>query len=132
MSTAVGVLRQRAAVGTAATKKEKSPETIRRHQAFYLVLLVGILGLAIVFMAAASANLRRLNNDLEAENAYIQAEIDSLEIKIGNASNINRIEKVATEKYGMVRADDESCISLGSEKTETTNLAATIKQEAYD
>ena len=104
----------------------------RKSRAFVIVLLGGLFCLMIVLMSATAANLRRLNNDLEAENAYLQAEIDSLETKIGTATNINRIEDIAVNELGMVHPSTENCISMTDDKIENTNLAVTIKREAYD
>lgn len=110
----------------------KSPETVRRSQMLYRVMLVGLFVLLIVFMSAFAADLRRVNNELQISNGYLQAEIDSLENQIGDAASINRIESIATKELGMVHPDSENCIALGSDKNTDTNLAATIKDEAYD
>ena len=67
------------------------------------------------------------------KNEYIQAEIDSLNTKINDASNINKIEKTATEKYGMVHSESQNCITVGDSKSSgKTNLASAIKDEAYE
>ena len=110
----------------------KSSEVVRRSHALKLVLLAGLACLVLVLMSAYAANLRRLNDDLSSQNAYLQAEIDSLEIKIGNSTNVNKIESIATKELGMIHPTSDNCIAIGDEKTESTNLAATIKDEAYD
>ena len=97
------------------------------------VLLVGVLCLSVVVMSAFAANLNRKNNELQKKNDYIQAEIDSLNTKINDASNINKIEKTATEKYGMVHSESQNCITVGDSKSSgKTNLASAIKDEAYE
>ena len=133
MSTATGTIKSNMAGTTAGRRRNNAhSEALTRSRVFYFVLIIGLLGIMIVLMSAYSANLRRVNNELESENAYIQAEIDSLESKIGDATNISKIEKIATEELGMVHPSSENCIALEDTEFEDTNLAATIKDEAYD
>lgn len=88
--------------------------------------------LSIVFMAAYSANLQQKNNTLTSENEMLQAEIDSLNEQINNATSIDKVEKIATEKYGMKPQSAKNYVTIkdGSQKTE--NLADVIKKEAYN
>lgn len=115
-----------------AKDRRTSPEIIRRSHAFCLVVAAGLLVIAVVFMSAFAADLRRVNNELIAENEYIRAEIDSLNIKIGDACSVSKIERIATEELGMVHPDSDNCVALGEERVKDTDLAATIKDEAYD
>ena len=47
--------------------------------------------------------------------------------------HINKIEKTATEKYGMVHSESQNCITIGDSKSSSkTNLASAIKDEAYE
>ena len=45
---------------------------------------------------------------------------------------MDQIEKVATEQYGMVHPDSQNCIAIGDQKNTNSDLAATIKDEAYN
>lgn len=92
-----------------------------------------LICLVTVLLSAMAANLNQQNNELKKKNDYIQAEIDSLNIKIGDASNIDKIETTATEKYGMVHSESQNCITVGDSKDSgKTNLASAIKDEAYE
>ena len=95
-----------------------------------IVVIAGIMCLMMVVMSAFAANLNQENNQLQKKNDYIQAEVDSLNTKINDAS---KIEKTATEKYGMVHSESQNCITIGDSKSSSkTNLASAIKDEAYE
>ena len=127
MNSSVGVVRKTKVTGNRNAKAKQNSKILA------CVLLVGVLCLSVVVMSAFAANLNRKNNELQKKNDYIQAEIDSLNTKINDASNINKIEKTATEKYGMVHSESQNCITVGDSKSSgKTNLASAIKDEAYE
>ena len=127
MNSGVGVVRKTKVTGNRNAKAKQNSKMLA------CVLLVGVLCLSVVVMSAFAANLNRKNNELQKKNDYIQAEIDSLNTKINDASNINKIEKTATEKYGMVHSEPQNCITVGDSKSSgKTNLASAIKDEAYE
>lgn len=100
--------------------------------AIKLILTGAILMLGVVFMSAYSANLQQKNNALKAQNEIVQAEIDSLNEQINDASSIEKVEKIATEKYGMVQPDESNYIRIKDKKNSSGDLADTIKKEAYN
>lgn len=122
--------RMRTGARTGARRISKK-EALRRYQGFMLIVGVAMICLLIVFMAAFAANLRRENTQLQKDNEYLQSEIDSLNDQIGEATNVDQIEKVATEEYGMVHPDSQNCIAISTQKNTNSDLAATIKDEAY-
>ena len=127
MNSSVGV------VGKTKVTSNRNAKAKQNSKILACVLLVGVLCLSVVVMSAFAANLNRKNNELQKKNDYIQAEIDSLNTKINDASNINKIEKTATEKYGMVHSESQNCITVGDSKSSgKTNLASAIKDEAYE
>lgn len=127
MNSGVGVVRKTKVTSNRNAKAKQNSKILA------CVLLVGVLCLSVVVMSAFAANLNRKNNELQKKNDYIQAEIDSLNTKINDASNINKIEKTATEKYGMVHSESQNCITVGDSKSSgKTNLASAIKDEAYE
>ena len=65
-------------------------------------VIVGLICIIIVVLTAYSAELRCENNELIDSNEALQGEIDTLNVEIKSANNIEHIEKVATEKLGMV------------------------------
>ena len=93
-----------------------------------LVLAVFVL----VGLSAYAASLQHANNVLEEQNKSLQAEIFSLNSQIVDETKVTKVEQVATEKYGMVYPTSENCIVIGKDDTESENLAATIRGEAYN
>lgn len=94
------------------------------------VVMIGIF--VLVGMRSYAAIIQHENNILERENEYIQAEIDSLESQIVDETRVTRIEKVATEDFGMVYPSAANVVKLGSGESRVQNLAAAIRSEAYN
>ena len=103
-----------------------------RVKALLFIAILGLICASIVVLAAYAAELRIDNNKLIAENTLIQNEIDTLEIKIKAANNIERIEQVATEQLGMIYADENGCRYLSEEDGPVGSLAMVIKENAYN
>ena len=95
-------------------------------------VLIGFVCIAIVVLSAYAAELRVENNDLMDENAALQGEIDTLNVQIKTANNIEHIESVATESLGMVYPEEDQCVYVTSEDTPTGNFASVIKEQAYN
>lgn len=94
------------------------------------VVMFGIF--VLVGMRSYAAIIQHENNILERENAYIQAEIDSLQSQIVDETRVTRIENVATQQFGMVYPSVDNVIKLGNTESEVDNLAAAIRREAYN
>ncbi len=94
------------------------------------VVMIGIF--VLVGMRSYAAIIQHENNILERENAYIQAEIDSLQSQIVDETKVTRIEQVATENFGMVYPSAENVVKLGTAESEVDDLAAAIRSEAYN
>ena len=65
-------------------------------------------------------------------NDVLQAEIDSLNEQINDATSIEKVETIATKKYGMVQPDESNYITIRDDKKQGSSLADTIKKEAYN
>ena len=104
----------------------------RRKQLIKLVAVVMTGIFVLVGMRSYAAIIQHENNVLAEENAYIQAEIDSLSSQIVEETKITKIEKVATTKYGMVYPTPDNCVKLSSEGSGEKGLAASIRSEAYN
>ncbi|NLY81738.1 MAG: hypothetical protein GX078_03015 [Clostridiales bacterium] len=103
-----------------------------KGKAIISIIFIGIVCIAIVLLSAYSADLKNGNNKLVKENGFIQSEVDGLNIKIGEASQIEHIEQVAFEKLGMVYPDPSKCIHVTEEDMPEESLAAIIKDGAYN
>lgn len=86
----------------------------------------------LIGLSAYAASLQHANNVLEKENAYIQAEIDSLNSRIVEATKVTKIEKIATEEYGMIYPTADNCVVISEDTESGENLAAVIRGEAYN
>lgn len=94
-------------------------------------LLIGIICILMVVFTAYSAELRCENNALMSANEALQGEIDTLNVKIKSANNIDHIEKVATKELGMVYPGEGQCIYISSKDAPDGNFAMVIKEQAY-
>lgn len=113
-------------------KKVQTKEERQKKQLIKLLSLVMLGIFVLVGMRSYAAIIQHDNNVLAEENAYIQAEIDSLESQIVEETKITRIEQVATTKYGMVYPTPDNCVKLSEEESNEQGLAATIRSEAYN
>jgi cell division protein FtsL len=86
----------------------------------------------LVGLSAYAASIQHANNVLTQENAYLQAEIDSLNSQIVEQTKVTRVEEVATKKYGMVYPTSDNCIVINENAESSSSLAATIRSEAYN
>lgn len=101
---------------------------------FLVVFMLGVF--VLIGMRSYGAIIQHENNMLAEENAYIQAEIDSLNSQIVEETKVTKIERVATEDYGMVYPTPENCIRLGDGDdgdgdSDEGGLAEAIRTEAY-
>ena len=94
------------------------------------VVMIGIF--VLVGMRSYAAIIQHENNILERANEYLQAEIDSLQSQIVDETRVTRIEKVATQQFGMVYPSAENVVKLGNVASEVNNLAGAIRSEAYN
>lgn len=115
--------------------RSRSMDRVRtdRRQAALLVTILLTAVFVLIGMRAYCAIIQHENNELQEQNAYIQAEIDSLSSQIVEETKVTKLEKVATKRYGMVYPTPENCIKIGSEEDEEAEgLAAEIRGEAYN
>ncbi len=93
-----------------------------------LVLAVFIL----VGLSAYAASIQHANNVLAQENAYLQAEIDSLKSQIVEETKVTKVEEIATTKYGMVYPSAENTVVINENADGSQSLASVIRSEAYN
>ena len=95
-------------------------------------VIIGLICIIMVVLAAYGAELRCENNELMAANEALQGEIDTLDVKIKSANNIDHIESVATKKLGMVYPSEGECVYVSNEDMPEGNFAMAIKEQAYN
>lgn len=103
-----------------------------RKRAIMTIMLIGLICVSLVVLAAYAAELRCGNNALIAGNDVLQGEIDTLDVKIKAANNVDHIEVVAREQLGMISSDSDRCIYLSDADKAMGNLAMIIRENAYD
>ena len=94
-------------------------------------IMIGIICILMVVFAAYSAELRCENNALITANEALQGEIDTLNVKIKSVNNIDHIEKIATQKLGMVYPSEGECIYISEDDKPEGNFAMVLKEQAY-
>lgn len=114
----------------------RSGERTRSRRASRNMIRTAIALIAAVFiligLSAYAASIQHANNVLVEENAYLQAEIDSLNSRIIEETKVTKIEEIATKEYGMVYPTSENCIIINESDESSTNLAASIRSNAYN
>lgn len=113
-------------------RKEETKNMKQRKQLIKLISLVMLGIFVLVGMRSYAAIIQHDNNVLMEENAYIQAEIDSLSSQIVEETKVTKIEQIATTKYGMVYPTPDNCVKLSDNESEEQGLAAAIRSEAYN
>ena len=111
-------------------RREKASKDRTSMLRIAVALIIGIF--ILLGMRVYCASIQHANNVLAQENAYLKAEIDSLNSQLVEETKVTKIEEVARDKYGMVFPSSENCVNLGDTKGDSEeSLAATIKSEAY-
>ena len=95
-------------------------------------VMIGLICIVIVVVTAYCAELKVENNSLISANEAIQGEIDTLNIKIKSANNVEHIEKVAKGKLGMVYPTDGECVVVTEDDKPSENFAMALKEQAYN
>ena len=130
---AAGLTAGRSYAGAGSAGRRRARIRADRKSAVKLLAVIMLGIFVLVGMRSYAAIIQHENNRLIEENEYIQAEIDSLSSQIVEETKVTKLEKTATEEFGMVYPTPENCIRLGSEddRDAQEDLAALIKSEAY-
>jgi cell division protein FtsL len=75
--------------------------------------IVAVIALLQVVQSSNFAHTGQQLQHLEAERTTLKAEVYDLEAQVAGLSSLDRTEKVAVEKLGMVRARNVSYLSVG-------------------
>ena len=121
--------------GTYGRRAAGSRQTGLNSSAANIIKIAAVLMIALfvlISLQAYTATLQHENNVLRETNECLQADIDSLNSQIVEETKVTRIEKTATQKYGMVYPTSDNCITIKGEEDTGVNLASTIRSEAYN
>lgn len=131
MTSYVGAAGRTVAMTTESIKRRDASNIDRKR--LFKVIAVALLAIFVLIgLQAYTATLQHANNVLTENNAMLQAEIDSMESQIVEETKVTKIEKTARQKYGMVYPTPDNCITIHEDDEMGDNLAATIRQEAYN
>lgn len=103
-----------------------------KNRILMTTILIGLISVMMVVLAAYAAELRVENNALMSQNSTLQGEIDTLNVKVKTANNIEHIETVATGELGMVYPTEGQCVYVSSSDEPSGNFATVIKKQAYN
>jgi cell division protein FtsL len=103
-----------------------------KRKILFGMVKIGFICIIMVVITAYAAELRCENNELITANETLQGEIETLDIKIKSANNIEYIEKVATEELGMVYPSEGECVYISESDAPEGNFAMAIKERAYN
>lgn len=113
------------------TRTRKRSRRASRNMIRTAAALIAALFL-LVGLSAYAASIQHANNVLAQENAYLQAEIDSLNSQIIEETKVTKVEEIATKQYGMVYPTSENCIIINEEEESSGSLASYIRSQAYN
>lgn len=97
-----------------------------------LILIIGLICMLMVILTAYAAELRVDNNKLINSNNVLQGEIDTLNVRIKAANNIEHIENVAKNQLGMVYPENGQYVYITDSDSPMGDLALLIKSNAYN
>lgn len=75
--------------------------------------LISVICVARIFVFSAAASVLTSNLTMRAELKDVQANCSELRIERSVLSNSDRIERIATQAYGMVLADGSETLTIG-------------------
>ena len=112
----------------------QTPEITLREKinAISLILLIGILCVCIIISTAYVASVRYDINTINRQGAVLQGEIENLNVKIKNATNIKTIEEKAMNELGMIYPPVEKFVFIQSNVRPQGDFAMRLKVQAYN
>ena len=95
------------------------------------ILFIGLMCMVMVVLTAYAAELRVDNNRLIGSNTALQGEIDTLNVRIKAANNIENIENIAKNQLGMVYPETGQYVYITDKDKPLGDLALRIRENAY-
>ena len=96
-----------------------------------IIILVGVIGLGLVVTTAYAANIKYQINTTINENEILLGEIESLRVKLNEATNIQNLEDKAQTQLGMVYPKQDEFVFIAAEEKPPEDFAMIIKSIAY-
>jgi len=116
-----------------ASRPQSSTVTMQdRVKLISLLLLAGILCISIIISTAYVASVRFEINTINSQSATLQGEIENLNVRIKNATNIKTIEEKAANELGMIYPQVERFVFIQSNEKPQGDFAMRLKVQAYN
>lgn len=116
-------------------QKHENAMVIRKciKASFVALAVVWVLLIGIVFMSAKATEIQCQINELNYQNAVLENETKLLNSKIEGTTSMNKVEKVAIEKLGMVYPSNKECTYMNPAESNKgqTSLKSIIIDKAY-
>jgi cell division protein FtsL len=74
------------------------------------IALVFIIGVTLIFRYASIYNIQKNLSNIKSHTINLNKENENLKVELVKASNLDNVEKIATEKLHMVRAEKAHAI----------------------
>jgi len=97
-----------------------------------LILIAGALCVCLIISAAYAANVNYKINTISKENSELSGEIENLNVKIKNATNIRTVEKIAENELGMIYPSSEQFVFLAHHEKPKGDFAMLLIEHAFN
>jgi cell division protein FtsL len=117
------------------TVSEPKSATVTRREkvtVVSLLLLIGVLCVCLIVSTAYVAGVKYEINTIARESAELQGEIENLNVKIKNATNIKAVEEKAINDLGMIYPSSEQFVFLSAHSKPQGDFAMLLKDQAYN
>ena len=120
-----------------APKAARAPESAavtlaERAKMILLLLLIGVLCICLIVSTAYTAGVKYEVNSVAKGNASLTGEIENLNVKIKNATNIRAVEEKAINELGMVYPSSGQFVFLTRQTKPEGDFAMLLMEHAYN
>ena len=123
--------RQRELIQLAPVTTKKIVTTSVLLRSSFILILIGALLIASVWMGAKATAIKYSINTLTKENVHLQDEVTMLGIQIEGAVSFESIEEYATKNLKMVYPKKNQCLYIDEDAKVEEGLVKTIREKAY-
>jgi len=117
-----------------AVKKTESAAVsfAERVKIILFLLLAGLLCICLIISTAYTAGVKYEINLIAKENTGLTGEIENLNVKIKNATNIRTVEERAVSELGMIYPSAEQFVFLTRQVKPQGDFAMILMEHAYN
>ncbi len=116
-------------VAPVSTRKIVTTSVLLRSS--FILILIGALLIASVWMGAKATAIKYSINSLTKENVQLQDQVTMLGIQIEGAVSFESIEEYATDNLKMVYPKKNQCLYIDEDAEVEKGLVKTIREKAY-